>query len=267
MENQRGKEPSRSFLELLALIERLRSPQGGCPWDIRQSKSDVGKYLIEEAYEAIDAIEYGCASDLQEELGDLIFQALFLASIAEEKGEFSTAEMLDSIREKMVRRHPHVFGDVVVGSIGEIKANWEEIKKGEGRKKGDGLLERVPRSLPPLLRAQKVTAEAAKVGFDWKHVGGILEKIEEEIAEFKTALDRGKKEDCEREIGDILLSVVNLARFMEISAENALRASVGKFVDRFSYIEKKLRERGKSLRESNLEEMDAFWDESKLRES
>ncbi len=253
------------FQSLLDLIIRLRSPDGGCPWDIKQESRDIGKYLIEEAYEVLDALDFGTPGDLREELGDLLFQVLFLARIEEEKGRFDISDVIQEITEKMVRRHPHVFGDTTVSGAEEVKANWEVIKsvekaeKGLG-KQGEGSLGKVPRSMPALLRAQKITGNASKVGFDWENVEGILAKIEEEIGEFRTSLAGGSREDMKAEIGDILFSTVNLARFLGISAEEALRTTIEKFTERFRFVEESLKEQGKKIEDAGIDEMDSLWE-------
>ncbi len=259
-----SSQSEQDFQYLLKIIEKLRSPDG-CLWDISQKKEDVGRYLIEEAYEVIDAIDSGSTKGLKEELGDVLFQILFLARISEENDQFDITDVIKEISEKMIRRHPHVFEDEKVKDIGEIKSNWEEIKKHEKdiQDKDQSLLSQIPKSLPSLLMAQKITKEASKVGFDWKNIDGVLNKIEEELTEFKTALKLKDKGNLKEEIGDIIFSLVNLSRFTEVSADEALRSSIKKFTDRFSYIEEKLKEQGKNLPEATLEEMDNLWNESK----
>ena len=255
---------SRVFQELLDILARLRSADG-CLWDRRQGKRDIGRYLIEEAYEVLDAIDRGTSEELKEELGDLLFQILFLARIAEEEGEFAIEGVLTGIAEKMIRRHPHVFGDRKVKDIEEIKANWEDIKQRvEGKSKDNvSIFDGISPALPALIRAQRMTEEAARVGFDWDSREGVILKIEEELAELKDALvseERGRIED---EMGDILLSFVNLSRFVGVSAEEALRSSIGKFMHRFAYIEEKLRVQGKEPKGATLREMDDLWNEAK----
>jgi tetrapyrrole methylase family protein/MazG family protein len=201
-------------------------------------------------------------------MGDLFFQILFLARISEEAGDFNISDVMESAAEKMIRRHPHVFADTKVKDISEIKANWEDIKKYlEKRNEGSsGLFDRIPRSLPSLMRAQKVTKKASGVGFDWGTTEEVLNKIEEELTEFKSSLKTGNANYIREEIGDLLFSIVNLCRFVDVNAEEALSASLAKFIDRFSYIEKKLAERGKDLTGASLKEMDDLWNESKLKE-
>ncbi|MDO9529009.1 MAG: nucleoside triphosphate pyrophosphohydrolase [Syntrophales bacterium] len=256
--------PEQDFRNLLKILKKLRSPDG-CLWDMRQKKEDVGRYLIEEAYEVIDAIDSGSPKELKEELGDLLFQILFLARISEENGQFDISDVIKEISQKMIRRHPHVFENEKVKDIGEIKSNWEDIKKQEKNRqdKDESFFSQIPRFLPSLLMAQKITKEASKVGFDWKNVDGVLKKIEEELTEFKAALKSKEKGRVKDEIGDIIFSLVNLSRFVEVSADEALRSSIKKFTDRFSYIEEKLKDQGKNLPEATLEEMDHLWNESK----
>ena len=253
------------FEKLLAIIETLRNPEGGCPWDIRQTKADVGRYLLDETYEVLEAIEKASPPALREELGDLLFMILFLARIAEEGKEFDIAGILEEIATKMIRRHPHVFGEAKVKDAAEVKRNWDQIKR-DVEKRGEGdpsILARVPRAMPALLRAQKITAEAAKVGFDWDSAQRVIAKVEEELGEFRAALAKGDPDRVRSEIGDILFSIVNLSRHLSVNAEEALRSTNRKFEERFLYIEQRLRERGKDPATSTLEEMDALWEEAK----
>jgi tetrapyrrole methylase family protein/MazG family protein len=264
MSDEKSAIAAAAFLNLRNLVARLRSPDG-CPWDRSRTKVEIGRYLIEEAYEVIDAIEAGSAEGLREELGDLFFHILFLASISEENGEFDIVGVMQKITEKMIRRHPHVFGDVTVRNVGEVKDNWEDIKKEEYRRKGiaPGLLDRIPRSLPSLIKAREMTAKAAKVGFDWQKTEDVLVKIEEELAELKTAIREGREDHIKEETGDLLFSIVNLGRFTGIDAEDALQGTTKKFAERFAYIEKELRRLGKTPATATLEEMDRLWNESK----
>ncbi|MBW2636905.1 MAG: nucleoside triphosphate pyrophosphohydrolase [Deltaproteobacteria bacterium] len=256
-----------SFERIAEIIDRLRAPDG-CLWDRQQKKGDVGRYLLEEAYEVIDAIEGGKSEALCEELGDVLFQILFLASISEEAGEFDISAVIDRISEKMIRRHPHVFGDTTVESVDEIKSNWEEIKiQGEGKTDRKGSLTyKIPRSLPSLTRAKKITEGASKVGFDWENKEGVLGKIEEELEELKSALGKDGESSIKEEIGDLLFSIVNLCRFTDVEPEEALRSSIAKFINRFAFIEKNLKDEGKTPEEASLEEMDRLWDIAKSRD-
>lgn len=254
--------------ELIKIIDRLRSREG-CPWDRHQKKNDVGKYLIDEACEVIDAIDEGTPDDLKEELGDLLFQILFLAKISAEKGEFDMTDVVKGISEKMIRRHPHVFGDRMVNTVEEVKLTWQEIKREErgGKKqKKTTNIGNIGNSLPSLLQAFKITERASDWEFDWKNTEGVLEKLEEEIAELKSALSGDNQEQIEDEIGDLFFSLVNLSRFVKVNPEIALRASIKKFIRRFSFIENRLKEQGKTLPCVSLEEMDHLWNISKENE-
>jgi tetrapyrrole methylase family protein/MazG family protein len=255
-----------SFQRIAEIIDRLRAPDG-CLWDRQQKKGDVGRYLLEEAYEVIDAIEGGKSEALCEELGDVLFQILFLARISEEAGEFDISDVIDRISEKMIRRHPHVFGDTAVESVDEIRSNWENIKiHDEGKTDWKGsLIYKIPRSLPSLSRAKKITESASKVGFDWESKEGVLEKIEEELEELKAALGIEGASLIKEEIGDLLFSIVNLCRFTEVDPEEALRSSIAKFIKRFAFIEKSLKDEGKTPDEASLEEMDRLWDIAKSK--
>ncbi len=255
-------QSEQGFQKLLEIIQKLRSPDG-CLWDIRQKKEDVGRYLIEETYEVVDAIDSGSPQDIKEELGDLLFQILFLTRISEEAGEFDISDVIREISKKMIRRHLHVFGNKKFKDIQEIKSSWEDIKKHEKNTKGKPLFHQIPHSLPSLLRAQRITEKASQVGFDWKTIDGVLKKIEEELAELRFALKSKEKGQIKDEIGDIIFSLVNLSRFVEINADEALRSSIKKFMDRFSYIEDKIKDQGKTLSGASLEEMDYLWNESK----
>ena len=263
-------EPSLQVLKalqtLLEIIRKLRSPEG-CLWDRQQEKQDIGRYLIDEAYEVIDAIDSAVVPALREELGDLLFQILFLVVMAEESREFTLADVMNDVAEKMVRRHPHVFGDRKVRDVDEIKANWKDIKENlENKHHPAGLLDGIPRSLPSLLRAQKMTERASRVGFDWSVTEDVLVKVEEELCELKAALKDNQSEKVREEMGDLLFSLVNLSRFADVNADDALRRANQKFADRFSYMESKLAIQGKTPGQVSREEMDRLWDECKTRE-
>ncbi len=260
----RNREPSPEIGELLALIRTLRSPEG-CPWDRLQKEKDLGRYLLSEAYEVIDAVIEGSPADLREELGDLLFQILFLVVLAEEQGHFDLAGVVRGISEKMIRRHPHVFAGKSVRDVSEVKANWEKIKATQEHKDkhASPLFDGISRSLPALSRAQDITTRAAKIGFDWERADQVIEKIEEELQEFKEAVRLKNQDGMEEEIGDLLFSVVNLSRFANVRAEEALRRTTGKFLRRFQYIEKRLQEEGVNLEEATLAAMDRLWEEAK----
>jgi len=204
-------QPGHSVHRIIEIIDRLRAPNG-CPWDRRQKREDVGRYLLEEVYEVIDAIDQGSPDGLKEELGDGLFQILFLAKMAEEAGEFTIADVVNGISEKMIFRHPHVFKNAQALEVGEVRANWQRLKnreKGKGEDESSPI-DAVPRSMPPLMAAHKITGRAARKGFDWKDTPGVMEKIEEELAELKEAISEGRKDRIEGEIGDMFLSLVNL---------------------------------------------------------
>jgi len=256
--------PDKEMQDLIALIRKLRA-LNGCPWDRKQTRQDIGKYLLDEAYEALDALAEDNPRHLQEELGDLLFQILFIAEIASEAGDFSLADVMKDIEAKMIRRHPHVFGDVTVHSVREVKNNWQEIKKQErgGRTREEDLFDNIPRSMPALKRAQKITAAAARHGFDWENTDDVLKKLQEELAELDAARKKGDVRTIEEEMGDILFTLVNLSRFLSVDAENALTGTIEKFLRRFAYIHQQLRANGQSLDDATLSEMDRLWDEAK----
>jgi tetrapyrrole methylase family protein/MazG family protein len=259
---QRGE-----ITDLLSIIRTLRGPEG-CLWDRKQTKGDIGRYLIEEAYEVIDAIADGDAEHLKEELGDLLFQILFLAVLSEEKDEFSLTDIISAVSEKMIRRHPHVFDDTAVKDIEEIRNNWAYIKEHVEKKpvRKEGHLGQYPLSMPALARAQKMSERASQVGFDWEKTDDVLDKIREEITELQDAVAQGRQAQIEEEIGDTLFSVVNLCRFVEVDAEQSLKNTIAKFEKRFSYIENTLANQRKTLLETSPEEMNLLWDEAKTKE-
>ncbi|NLO88792.1 MAG: nucleoside triphosphate pyrophosphohydrolase [Clostridia bacterium] len=250
-----------AFEGLVEVLARLRGPDG-CPWDKQQTHESLKRYLIEETYEVIEAIEERDMNKLREELGDLLLQVIFHARVAEEQGKFDITEVIEEIKEKLVRRHPHVFGSLVVKSVSDVNKNWEKIKQKE---KSDRPLFDVPRSLPALLRAEKIQKKAAGVGFDWSHIDGVWDKIEEEMRELKAAVKEGSFEQRVSELGDLLFSVVNLSRFLNIDPEEALSRTVNKFIERFNYVEERLKAEGKEPKEASLEEMDRLWDEAKKK--
>lgn len=251
--------------ELLRVMARLRDPEKGCPWDREQDFATIAPYTIEEAYEVADAISRGEMAELRDELGDLLFQVVFHARMAEEAGEFAFADVVAAIVEKMTRRHPHVFAnEQVVDAAAQTRA-WEDHKTRERQAKGQSLslLDGVTLGLPALSRAQKLQKRAARAGFDWPEVNGVLDKIEEELEEVRAELDAGDKVALEGEIGDLLFACVNLARYAGVDPETALRRTNEKFERRFRYIEERLRRSGKELEQCTLEEMDELWDEAK----
>ncbi len=238
-----------TFQDLLEVMEKLRKE---CPWDREQTHESLKKYLIEEAYEVLDAIDSGKDEKLKEELGDLFLQPVFHSQIAKERRAFDINDVIDALVKKLIERHPHVFGDA---KPEEVLKNWEK-KKTESR---ESILEGIPKHLPALMRSQKLQDRASRVGFDFERIDQVFEKIEEEISELKDSLDKGEKENIEHEIGDILTAVVELARFVGVDAETALQKANDRFVRRFTFIEKEARKSGKTLESMSLEEMDTLW--------
>ena len=255
---------------LLAIMARLRDPEGGCPWDLEQNFETIAPYTIEEAYEVADAIEQGDMAELRDELGDLLFQVVFHARMAEELKAFDFNDVVRAICEKMIRRHPHVFGDEEQREAGAVKGRWEEIKaeeKAAKQKKLESILDDVPLSLPALTRAVKLQNRAARVGFDWPDTSLVIDKLNEEMLELSTELAQGGDADrIEDEMGDLLFVYANLARHLKVDPEKALRRANAKFRRRFGRIEEKLAAEGRKPEDSTLEEMDALWDEAKREE-
>jgi tetrapyrrole methylase family protein / MazG family protein len=256
----------RNFEDLVALMKRLREP-GGCPWDREQTFASLKPFIIEEAYEVVDAIDRNDRDALVEELGDFLLQAVFLSRVGEEEGSFDISDAITAIHDKLVRRHPHVFGEVIANTPDQVLNNWEKMKSAERReeKKG-GVLSGVPQSLPALLKASRLTEKAARVGFDWEQIDDIFAKIDEEIHELREAIADGQKEEIEEEFGDLLFTVANIARRLNINPEEALQATNRKFKRRFEAVESHLQEQGKTFDQSSLVEMDAIWNEVKKKE-
>ena len=253
------------FQQLVALMERLRAP-GGCPWDREQTFDTIKPYTLEETYEVLDAIDRRDWNGLAEELGDYILQAVFYAQMAVEQQLFSIADALDAINRKLIRRHPHVFGGESAETAGDVKRIWGEVKAAEKKEKGaadEGLLGSVPRALPALVEAQQISSRAAGAGFDWQNAGQVIDKLHEELAELARARQNAEPAEIEDELGDILFVIVNLARFVGVDPEQALRQTNAKFRRRFAFIERQLAARGKTPEQSNLEEMEALWQQAK----
>ena len=249
---------------LIAIMAALRTPGTGCPWDLEQDFASIAPYTVEEAYEVADAIARGNMDDLKSELGDLLFQAVFHARMAEEAGHFAFADVAAAISDKMARRHPHVFGEKGPRTAAEQTRDWEKQKAAERAARGaDGLLDDVPIGLPGLTRAVKLQKRAARVGFDWATPEAVLDKITEETAELVAALEDGNADQIEDEFGDLLFVLANLSRHLNIDPETAIRRTNQKFVTRFAYIEQKLKASGRSVEEASLEEMEALWSEAK----
>jgi tetrapyrrole methylase family protein/MazG family protein len=259
----RSLEPDQRFTELLAVMARLRG-QRGCPWDREQTRESLRPFLLEEAYEVLEALDAG-GPRLMEELGDLLFQVVFHTRIAEEREEFTMVELLGALIDKMVRRHPHVFGDRQIGTATEALAQWEAIKQAEGGPRRSAL-HGIPRSLPGLLRAQRIQHRASRVGFDWQEPTAALDKVREETGELATALRGGEAGAVSAEVGDLLFSVVNVARLAGTDPEVALQGAVERFRERFQRMEEAAGERGQELRALTLEEMEQLWLEAKSQE-
>jgi len=257
-------EPGR-FERLMEIMRTLRAP-GGCPWDAEQTHVSLKRYLIEESYEVIEAIDAGDDALLKEELGDLLLQPVFHAAVAEERGAFTMDEVLDAISDKLVRRHPHVFGEEVIESSEAQVANWEKIKKGEKGEERKKALSGIPPALPALMQAQKITEKAARVGFDWEHTDQVFAKVMEELHEFEEAMLAGDQEEMEAELGDLIFAIVNLGRFLSIDPEEALRKTIRRFTRRFEHVEQGLNDRGMALQSATLAEMDELWEEAKRLE-
>jgi nucleoside triphosphate diphosphatase len=251
--------------KLLHIMAALRDPHGGCPWDIEQSFETIAPYTIEEAYEVADAIERGDLDELKEELGDLLFQVVFHARMAEERGAFDFADVVAAICGKMERRHPHVFADEEIATAAEQSHAWERHKERE-RRSQQGALDGVALALPALVRAAKLQHRAARVGFDWPDISGPLAKCHEELAEVEEALAQQDRQQVEAEIGDLLFAVVNLARFAGVEAEQALHSSNRRFVARFGYIERRLQQQGEECAEVTLQQLEELWRQAKLAE-
>lgn len=248
------------FERLVAIMARLRAP-GGCPWDREQTFDSIKPFLLEETYEVLDAVDERNWSGLEEELGDLVLQAVFFARMAQDEGRFHIGDSLDAISDKLIRRHPHVFGDGSASTPDEVKKKWDEIKAEEKRKRGESpktLLGGVPRNLPALVEAQRLTAKAAQVGFDWRNAEEVLEKLREEVGELAEARAAGSQAEIEGELGDLLFVVVNLARFLRVDPEQALRKTNSKFRRRFGHIE-----RNAELPGASIERMEELWLEAK----
>ena len=253
------------FQQLVDLMARLRAP-GGCPWDREQNFDTIKPFLLEETYEVMNAIDARNWPELADELGDLMLQAVFFSQMAAEENLFRIDDALDAINQKLVRRHPHIFGDETAVTEGDVRKRWSEIKAEEKRRKGNSdetLLGSVPRSLPALVEAQQIASRAAQTGFDWQNAGQVIDKLHEELREFEEARLEGGHEKLEDELGDMLFVLVNLARFVKVDPEQALRRTNAKFRQRFGYVEHKLAERGKTTRESTIDEMETLWQEAK----
>lgn len=269
-------EASKDISRLIEIMEALRQPETGCPWDVVQTFETIKPYTIEEAYEVADAIERKDMDDLCEELGDLLLQVVFHARIAEERGEFAFGDVVEAVTSKMIRRHPHVFAVSAANTPDSVKLQWDQIKAEEKRERAErrarrgitedfkaGFLGGVQRSQPALTEALKLQKQAARVGFDWSDPAPILDKIEEEIAELREALAEGKPEKVSDELGDLIFALVNIGRHVKADPEDALRGTNTKFRRRFNHIETSLTENGETLQEASLERMEDLWQAAK----
>jgi len=249
---------TKAMEELIEVMDQLLAP-GGCPWDREQTHESLMRYLIEEAYEVIDAVKSGDIDQLKEELGDVLLQVVFHAALAEREGYFNFTDVAQTVKNKMIMRHPHVFGNLSLKTSDEVLANWEDFKKQEGKKR---VLEGIPPMLPALMRAVKVQEKAARVGFDWPQIEGALEKFKEEVDEFANA---GSQEEAQEEMGDMLFALVNLARFKGIDPEEALQNCNNKFTNRFNFIEDYINKEARDFKDYTLEELDAIWEKAKAK--
>lgn len=254
----------RSFDELVQLMTRLRGPDG-CPWDRKQTLPSLKPFVIEEAYEVVDAIDMDDRRALAEEVGDLLLEAVFVAEITREEGSFDIYDSITAIYEKLVRRHPHVFGDVEANDAEQVLVNWEKLKNEERKAEDKSLLAGVPQSLPALLKASRLTEKASRVGFDWRAAEDVFTKFDEELAEVHEAIRSGDESQVHEEIGDLLFTIANLARKLNVNPEEALQSTNRKFTSRFESMEREARAADKNLDQYTLEEMDAMWERAKNR--
>ena len=255
----------RTFDELVKLMTRLRAP-GGCPWDRQQTLPDLKPFVIEEAYEVVDAIDRDDRAALLEEIGDMLLEAVFVAEITREEGTFDIYDSITAIHDKLVRRHPHVFGDVEAKDAEQVVVNWEKLKRDERKAENKSVLSGVPGALPALLKASRLTEKAARVGFDWRRTEDVFDKLDEEIAELREAVAGGDATHVHEEIGDLLFTIANIARKVNVNAEEALQSTNRKFMRRFESMESQTRAQGKNLDQLTLEEMGGLWDRAKVAE-
>jgi len=270
---------SKSFDDLVQIMARLRAP-GGCPWDRKQTHETLKPYLLEEAYEVLEAIDHGRTPQLREEMGDLLLQVIFHAQIAAESGTFTIEDVVQHLCDKLVRRHPHVFGGAEeqdkAKNADEVYARWEQIKRAEREESGEprSALDGVPKTLPALLRAYQIQARASRVGFDWPKLDEVLKKLDEELGEWREAMAQAESCDgdpaaarrVEDELGDVLFTLVNAARFLKVNPEDTLRRTVDRFIERFQHVEAAARSSGRDLNKMTLAEMDELWEQAKGRE-
>lgn len=259
----KNPKAAEKFDDLIEVLKKLRAP-GGCDWDRAQTSTSLIPYLLEETYEVIEAIEENNTETLKEELGDLSLHIIFQAELAEEKGDFTIADALNGVSEKLIRRHPQVFGDKKNSNLADQNKSWEKVKQKEKKRKN--FLDGVPKNLPALTRARRIQEKASHVGFDWKEINPVWDKVHEEIDELKEAVANNDKDSIKDELGDVFFSLVNLGRFLDVSGEDALRMTISKFENRFAKVEEELKMRGSSMEDSNLDEMDEIWNDIKKGE-
>jgi len=265
LQEDRSHSTGAKFQRLVEIMARLRAP-GGCPWDREQTFDSIKPYTLEETYEVLDAVDRRDWDELRSELGDFLLQAVFFAQMASETKLFDIGDSLDAINEKLIRRHPHVFANETAQTGEDVKKRWDEIKAEERKTKADapqGLLDTVPRALPALVEAQQITSRAARAGFDWTNADEVLAKLDEERMEFAEARERGSQDQIEDELGDLLFVLVNLARFVKVDPEQALRRTNTKFRQRFSHIERRLAAQGRAVPGTPIDELEALWQEAK----
>lgn len=250
-------EASKKFDDLVKIIEILRKE---CPWDRKQTHQSIKDNLIEEAYEAVEAVDQENFVELKKELGDLLLHVVFHSTMASETDHFTIEDVIESIQEKLIRRHPHVFGDEVAEDEQQVAENWESIKMKEGK---ESVLDGIPAPLPALIRAQRMQEKAANVGFDWPKVDQVLDKVKEELDELQEAMEQNDPEESSKEFGDLLFSLVNLGRFYDLNAEDSLRLTNSKFERRFRFIEQNLDKNGIKITDATLEQMDSYWEKAK----
>lgn len=252
-------QPTKNFDDLVEIVKILRKE---CPWDRKQTHQSIKDNLIEEAYEAVEAIDAKDFNELKKELGDVLLHVVFHSNMADESNHFTIEDVIYAIQDKLIRRHPHVFGNEVAGDEEQVAENWENIKLKEGK---ESILDGIPKPLPALIRAQRMQEKAANVGFDWPEMNQVLDKVEEELQEFRQVLEEGDQQKSREEFGDLLFSLVNLGRFFDLNAEDSLRTTNRKFIRRFQYIEQQLKQEDKSISDVDLQEMDKHWNSAKTK--
>lgn len=252
----------KDFTTLVSIMDRLRGPEG-CPWDLKQDLTTLKKYMLEEVYECLDAIDRQDWDGLCEELGDVLLEVVFMAKIAEQEGHFNIGDSIEQVTTKLINRHPHIFGDATVKDAEEVIKRWHQIKMEEKNKSMAGILDQIPREMPALLRAYRLSERVSKIGFDWENVGQVLEKYKEEWDEFDQALKQKDRDRAEEELGDILFSLVNVGRFESINAEDALRRTCEKFIRRFGEVEQEMDRQGLPMQEAGIARLEAAWQKAK----